>query len=293
MFIEKTPNNDSRDLKTIRESLGLSLDDLFKRTRIRVVYLQAIENKEFNLLPVPVYSKNFIRIYARAVGLDSEPIIKEYEDYINSRKEQTIQADVVSEKKFSLAGIAGKKTYLIIAFILITVIVSRWLISKQYESSSDIVNPVSLNTNNVERSKEQSSNANITLDQQRGTYSVASLKENVKQSPVGEKKTFVSSETNANNSPQKIQTPVVNIPNSSDQEAGLLVVRATEETWLRVKADKNPSFQVLLKAGEKFEHKAVTFDIDIGNAGGIKVKFKGKDIENLGKAGAVVHLRLP
>jgi len=293
MFIEKTPNNDSRDLKTIRESLGLSLDDLFKRTRIRVVYLQAIENKEFNLLPVPVYSKNFIRIYARALGIDSEPIIKEYEDYINSRKEQTIQTEVISEKKFSLAGIAGKKTYLIIAFILITVIVSRWLISKQYESSSDIVNPPAVNTNNIERSKEQSSNANITLDQQRGTYSVASLKENVKQSPVGEKKTFISSETNANNSPVKIQPPVVHIPNSSDQEAGLLVVRATEETWLRVKADKNPSFQVLLKAGEKFEHKAVTFDIDIGNAGGIKVKFKGKDIENLGKAGAVVHLRLP
>jgi len=33
--------------------------------------------------------------------------------------------------------------------------------------------------------------------------------------------------------------------------------------------------------------------MDIGNAGGIKIKFRGKEIENLGKSGQVVRLRLP
>jgi cytoskeleton protein RodZ len=293
MFIENVPNNDLQDFKKLREARGLSLEDLFKRTRVRVVYLQAIEKKEFNLLPVPVYSKNFIRIYARALGIDSKPIINEYEDYLNSRKEQTLQQEEVATEKFSFARIAGKKTYLVIVFILIAVIVTYWLISKQHESSSDIVSPAGINTIAVQENKEQSSDTNISLKQQAETDSVAALKENGKRSPIGEKKTFVSSEVNINNFPKRILSPVVNMPNSSDKEAGLLVVRATEETWLRVKADQRPSFQVFLKAGEKFEHKAVNFDVDIGNAGGIKVKFRGRDIENLGKAGEVVHLRLP
>ena len=62
---------------------------------------------------------------------------------------------------------------------------------------------------------------------------------------------------------------------------------------MRVKADQNPSFQILLKPGEKFERKAVNFDMYIGNAGGIKIQFKGKDIEDMGKTGDVIHLRLP
>jgi len=87
MFIEKTPGNNSQELKAKREALGLSLEDVFNQTRVRVAYLQAIENKEFHLLPVPVYTKNFIKIYARALGIDSEPIIEDYENYLNSLKE--------------------------------------------------------------------------------------------------------------------------------------------------------------------------------------------------------------
>ena len=86
MFIEKTPSNNSQELKATREALGLSLADLFQRTRISVAYLQAIENNDFHLLPVPVYTKNFIKTYASALGIDSKPILINYEDYLNSRK---------------------------------------------------------------------------------------------------------------------------------------------------------------------------------------------------------------
>jgi cytoskeleton protein RodZ len=72
-----------------------------------------------------------------------------------------------------------------------------------------------------------------------------------------------------------------------------LLIKATEETWIRIKTDQNPPFQVLLKPGEKIEYKAASFDIDIGNAGGVKMKFKGKEIENLGKSGQAIRLRLP
>jgi cytoskeleton protein RodZ len=76
-------------------------------------------------------------------------------------------------------------------------------------------------------------------------------------------------------------------------EISLLTIKATEETWIRIQADQNPSYQITLQPGEKFERKAASFDLVIGNAGGITMRFKGKNIENIGKYGEVIHLRLP
>jgi hypothetical protein len=56
--------------------------------------------------------------------------------------------------------------------------------------------------------------------------------------------------------------------------------------------DKQP-YEVLLDAGEKIAQKAARFNMDIGNAGGVRIQFDGKTIENLGKSGQVIHLRLP
>jgi cytoskeleton protein RodZ len=300
MFIEKTPGNNSQELKATREALGLSLEDVFNQTRVRVAYLQAIENKEFHLLPVPVYTKNFIKIYARALGIDSEPIIKDYENYLNSLKEaQTLPLENVSGKKLLSARIAGHKTHWVIAFVLMAMVVVSWIIYKQYESSSDIINSTNRITNAIRQNQEQnvksSFNATGPVTQQTKTDHAPALNEINKQSPV-EKQTTSGISENSNIRPfiKQISPPVENIQTASDHgEANLLVIRAIEETWMRIKADQNPSFQILLKPGEKFERKAVNFDIDIGNAGGIKIQFKGKDIEDLGKTGDVVHLRLP
>jgi len=300
MFIEKTPGNNSQELKAIREALGLSLEDVFNQTRVRVAYLQAIENKEFHLLPVPVYTKNFIKIYARALGIDSEPIIKDYENYLNSLKEaQTLPPENVSGKKLLSARIPGHKTRWVIAFVLIAIIVVSWISYKQYESSSDIINSTNRITNAIGQNQEQnvksSFNATVPVAQQTKADHAPALNEINKQLPV-EKQTTSGNSENSNVKPfiKQISPPVENIQTASDRgEANLLVIRAIEETWMRIKADQNPPFQILLKSGEKFERKAVNFDIYIGNAGGIKIQFKGKDIEDLGKTGDVVHLRLP
>jgi cytoskeletal protein RodZ len=300
MFIEKTPGNNSQELKATREALGLSLEDVFNQTRVRVAYLQAIENKEFHLLPVPVYTKNFIKIYARALGIDSEPIIKDYENYLNSLKEaQTLPPENVSGKKLLSARITSHKTHWVIVFVLMAIIVVSWIIYKQYESSSNIINSTNRITNAIRQNQEQnvksSFNTTVPVAEQTKANHAPALNEINKQLPV-EKQTTSGNSENSNVKPfiKQISPPVENIQTASDRgEANLLVIRAIEETWMRVKADQNPSFQILLKPGEKFERKAANFDIYIGNAGGIKIQFKGKDMEDLGKTGDVVHLRLP
>jgi cytoskeletal protein RodZ len=262
--------------------------------------LQAIENKEFHLLPVPVYTKNFIKIYARTLGIDSQPIIKDYEDYLNSLKEaQTPPPEAVSEKKHLSMRITGHKTYWVIAFVLIAVIVVSWIIYKQYESSSNIINSTDKITNAVRENNDQnvksSLDASAPVIQQTKTNAVPALDEINKQLPV-EKQIPSAKIENSDVKPFKkqVSSPVENMQTAPDNgEANLLIIKAIEETWMRVKVDQNPAFQILLKPGEKLERKAGRFDIYVGNAGGIKVQFKGKEIEDLGKTGDVVHLRLP
>ncbi len=300
MLTEKNPCNNSQELKARREALGLSLADVFQRTRIRIVYLQAIENNDFHLLPVPVYAKNFIKTYARALGIDSKPILINYEDYLNSEKGlQTSTPENVSDRELFFTRIARPKIYLGITFVLIAISVVAWLISKQYQSSSDIINSTKRIAVSVSENKEQivnsPVNATAPINQQAKDSPNLAPNEINKQSQV--KAQSISSKTENNvekPSKEQVSSSVKNVqPAVNSEEASLLIISAIEETWIRIKADQNPSFQVLLKPGEKFERKAVSFNMDIGNAGGIKIQFKGKNIENLGKSGQVTHLRLP
>ena len=281
-----------------REALGLSIADIFQRTRISVSNLQAMENNDFHLLPTAAYTKNFIKTYARTLGIDSEPILVKYEDYLNSRKGlQALPPEGVSKIKPFIRRIASTKIYLGITFVLIVISVVAWLISKQYQSSSDIINPARRIAVSVPENKVETVNSpvNVTapINQQAKDSPKLALNEINKQSQVKAQSISAKMENNAVK-PSKEQVSLPNIQSAvNSEEASLLIINAIEETWIRIKADQNPSFQILLKPGEKFERKAVGFDLDIGNAGGIKIQFKDKNIENLGKSGQVTHLRLP
>jgi cytoskeletal protein RodZ len=297
MFIEEKSSSNSQELKTKREALGLSLADIFQRTRISVSNLQAMEDNDFHLLPTAAYTKNFIKTYARTLGIDSEPILIKYEDYLNSLKGiQKLSPEEVSGIKILFGKISSIRLYSGIA-VLIVISVVTWLISKQYQSSSDIINSKGSIAAAVTEHKEQTANSPVNetapINQQVKDSPKLALNEINKQSPVKEQLISGKIENNAvKSSKEQVSLPDKQ-PAVNSEEASLLIINAIEETWIRIKADKNPSFQILLKSGEKFERKAASLEMDIGNAGGIKIQFKGKNIDNLGKSGQVTHLRLP
>jgi cytoskeletal protein RodZ len=72
-----------------------------------------------------------------------------------------------------------------------------------------------------------------------------------------------------------------------------VTMEAREMTWLRITADSNPPYEILLQPGEKIEREASHFIVVIGNAGGIDIRFQGRSLGNLGNQGQVVHLTLP
>jgi cytoskeleton protein RodZ len=298
MFIEEQSINNSQELKAAREALGLSHADVFQRTRISVSNLQAMENNDFHLLPTSAYTKNFIKTYARTLGIDSEPILVKYENYLNSLKGiQKLPPEDVSGSKLLLAKISTRKFFLGIAAVLIVISIVVWLISKQYQSTSDIIHSKGSLTAAATANKEQMVtppvNETAPVNQQVKDSSKPGLNEINKQPPVKENLISDKTENKAVNS-SKEQASLPDAQSAANgEEAGLLIINAIEDTWIRIKADQNPSFQVLLKPGEKFERKAASLQMDIGNAGGIKIHFRGKNIDNLGKSGQVTHLRLP
>lgn len=64
------PNRLGGALREARLDKCLELRDLAEITNIRLSHLEALEAGHYGGLPEEVYSKNFVRLYARAVGLD-------------------------------------------------------------------------------------------------------------------------------------------------------------------------------------------------------------------------------
>jgi len=62
-----------------RTERGLSLEELSERTKIRVDYLQAVEQGKPEVIPGEVYYRAFVRSYAREVGLNADELLAQYE----------------------------------------------------------------------------------------------------------------------------------------------------------------------------------------------------------------------
>jgi len=58
-----------------RQKRRLSTADFSKRARIRESYILALENDEYDKLPPAVFVKGYVKMYARILGFDSEPVL--------------------------------------------------------------------------------------------------------------------------------------------------------------------------------------------------------------------------
>lgn len=66
-------------LRAAREQRALDLEDVAAQTHVRPALLQALEEGRYDLLPGPVYVRGFLKLYARAVGLDPRTVVEAWE----------------------------------------------------------------------------------------------------------------------------------------------------------------------------------------------------------------------
>ena len=65
-------------LREARVRRKLTLQQVEEDTKIRVKYLQAMENEEFEIMPGATYAMGFLRTYSKYLELDPEVIVGEY-----------------------------------------------------------------------------------------------------------------------------------------------------------------------------------------------------------------------
>jgi transcriptional regulator with XRE-family HTH domain len=66
-------------LARARQDAGLSVTQISQRTRIRETVIRGIENDDFSPCGGDFYARGHIRSIARAVGVDPDPLIQEYD----------------------------------------------------------------------------------------------------------------------------------------------------------------------------------------------------------------------
>ena len=66
------------ELRREREIRGISLKEIADSTKISKRFLEAIERNEHRTLPAPVFTRGFVREYARYLGLSCEEMVNRY-----------------------------------------------------------------------------------------------------------------------------------------------------------------------------------------------------------------------
>jgi len=67
-----------KDLKRIRDELGVSLEIIREMTKVRMIFLRAIEEDEYEKAPSRMFLKSYVKAYAQSIGLDGDFVASRY-----------------------------------------------------------------------------------------------------------------------------------------------------------------------------------------------------------------------
>lgn len=302
-------------LRAEREKKNYSVEDVADHLKINPRYIRALENGDFDSLPHLAYVKGFIRSYANFLEIPQDEIqaelgITESEGY--KKPPETI----------SSANAHGK--ILILCIVLILLIGGGWFLwntgyfssflNSNSETSLIISEPEAENTAKADNStvKEQAQELNADTSNANNSREIAK-NSNPEESPAipaetqGDQNTQQALDMQPSKNPQAenaaaTDNAAVAGQTASDAPApasGLLpqhqlIITATEECWVHSNADKTDTRQFSLRKGDTFALTFnVTLELKLGNAGGVKLRYDGKDLPAAGTSGQVKTINFP
>ena len=151
-----------KELKELRLSKEINLEELESRTKINIKYLEAIEEGDFEILPIP-YLRLFIRAYASEIGGDSERALEQLDSFIGHSKpivktknlRDDIKDEIQISKKlnfsdlFSNSNIKLRKDIITVSILSLLFIFSIIIIKKL--SNETTPEPVITNEQNIRK----------------------------------------------------------------------------------------------------------------------------------------------
>ncbi len=121
-------------LKQKRKERNLSLREVENATSIRMNYIQAIEEGEFNKLISPVYAQGFIRQYATFLGIDGESILRQHPDAFNKVESQEFSYGIGTLEQRGHPGSNTKWVPNVVwALVFVSILALAWYLASYLE----------------------------------------------------------------------------------------------------------------------------------------------------------------
>jgi len=145
-----------KELRDLRLSKEISLEELETRTKINIKYLGAIEEGNFEILPVP-YLRLFLRAYAIEIGGDSDRALEQLDSFIGHTKPKIISSknnnDAVEDNtgldKINIGGLFSdsshklRKDIITVSILSVFFIFSIIIIKKIFSNEVDYTETIS------------------------------------------------------------------------------------------------------------------------------------------------------
>ncbi len=288
--------------KQVRETKGLTVDEVASKTRIRSDFVRALEDGNFAKLPDQVFAKGFVRSYARSLGLDEEDAIHRFIQsagafYEKQDERERLKVRQAEEERKRRANRKAVAVAIGIAVLTLVFLLSREQSPMLRRGSPDV-----------------SSSKRVTpmaKDPGEGTVqpqavppaAVPRPSEGPAQAPRAAHDSRPSElpvppALAAKPEPEFATLPAIEGPLSGISLDGaaahdgqlVLDLEATELSWVVVQIDNGSPQEALLRPGEKANWKAQDqFILTLGNAGGVKAELNGKPQKPFGPSGKVAR----
>jgi cytoskeletal protein RodZ len=295
--------------KQVRETKGLTVDEVASKTRIRTDFVKALEEGNFAKLPDQVFARGFVRSYARSLGLDEEDAIHRFIQsagafYEKQDERERLKVRQAEEERKRQANRKAVAIAIGIAILTLVILLSR-------EQSSLLVRRTS------QTEPPPTTGKRVLPPETKGDGPVRSESEGaVKTKPTeappasqttarGDGTTGRGAVTGTPATPVSPQVAMpVPPPVSSDAPLGplalegtatadeplVLDLEATELSWVVIQVDGGSPQEALLRPGEKAKWKGQDqFMLTLGNAGGVKAELNGKPQKPFGPSGKVAR----
>ncbi|MHB1661764.1 MAG: helix-turn-helix domain-containing protein [bacterium] len=257
----EAPETAGEYLRTKREGLGLTREEISLITKIRSHYIEAIENDNFSAFSSPQLLKGYVKLIAKTLKADDKEVLSLLEAGINENFKDKHIEDIVGErfKEERQKSEKLKKKVLIIVLAGFLIIILSYIAIKAVGFYEFVLTKP-------------------------GIHIVLPFQSSIKS--------FISKPVPAHNSPKNVKGTAKKVKLA--HYAAVLKGKVIKRTWVAVKIDGKNSKTLMLYPGDTEVWKAKKrLDIKIGNAGGIILNYNGKNLGKIGAEKQVVTLNFP
>ena len=309
-------------LKAERERRGLGIEDVANTLKIGARQLRALEEADLASLPHVAYTRGFIRSYATFLGLSQAEI----EDVLHclAPQENIVASQAVYTPAEESGNAAAGRLFSLIIVLVILVgggyfLWNSGLIQKGMDMlggvSTDapkVAKPSGLpeedtaadvEAGNKQEEREAPRETSQTATPQAAAPAAPSA---APSAPAAQTETPAAASApaapaTAASTPAPSATAAAPEKAEAEEAAGdvqpgqhKVIIIATEECWIHSSADKTDVRQFSLSKGDAF---ALTFstrlELKLGNAGGVRIRYDGKEMPPAGTSGQVRSLVFP